>query len=112
MVLAWGRGGGTGKKVRGRGRLFSLKTLFLFFYNVQLYISDKTGLKVVHESPARKSIQFVKTKVLVPMDGKEIEHQDAYTLVADPDKQTITITGNIRDRKTNLIKFTLSIRTP
>ena len=50
-------------------------------------------MKIVMASPVRKMIKFTKAPVLVEINGKEIQHPEAYILHSEPGKDIVTITG-------------------
>ena len=61
-------------------------------YNI---FSDKTGMKIVLASGVRKMVKLVKAPVLVEINGKEIQHPEAYILHSEPGKDIVTITGTV-----------------
>ena len=58
-------------------------------------------MKIVMASPVRKMVKFVKAPVLVEINGKEIEHPEAYILHSESGKDIVTITGIVMSRATD-----------
>ena len=52
-------------------------------------------MKIVLASGVRKMIKFVKAPVLVEINGKEIQHPEAYILHSESGKDIVTITGTV-----------------
>lgn len=54
-------------------------------------ITEGMQIKVVKSKPARRYIQVAKAPVIITLDGKPVQHPEAYALDIDPTLESIKI---------------------